>query len=902
MVTAAGNHFSRRPTPTTVVFPARYHRVLAACGVMADGRAYYGLDGGVMQGNSGPRSKMVTAIGGYTPNVPWAQIGCTNIVDMDGGGTSAATPQIAAAAALWLAEHWAAVSAYPQAWMRVEAVRHALFASASKSTAKLDRHETFRRIGQGVMRAEDALAIAPLAADRLKKLSPAKASWSWLDLLTGGGVSLKRRGTLTDIQVAMLNLELTQMAQRVATIEKAIADPDLPVSEIPVAARNRYLELALDEGNPSAPLRQYLEDLLGRAHRPPPRADTEPSEPVKRELKPPPVPRRRLRVFALDPSVAQSNEFFAINQTTLSVPWDDEPETPEPLAPGPVGEYLEVVDVDPASNKVYDPIDLNDKFLLAQDGLAPSEGNPQFHQQMVYAVGMTTIGHFEQALGRRALWAPHYDEKTGRGRPVRRLRIYPHALRADNAYYSPDKKALLFGYFPSEADSSGAVAAGSLVFTCLSSDIIAHEMTHALLDGLHRRFTEVSNPDVPAFHEAFADIVAIFQHFSNRELVRFEIGRVKGDLTAKGLLGGLARQFGHGSGRSGPLRDYNDPTLAALDYEETLEPHARGSILVYAIYDAFLKIVARRTADLIRMATGETGVLGGGALHPDLVNRLAEETCKVARHLLHICIRALDYCPAMDITFGEYLRGMITVDVDVMPEDRFGYRVALIEAFRNRRILPRDVRTVSEESLTWDTFVDPKPGWLPRFLKRWDDSWDLHTDREEIADLNEKNRWACWRVLNQIFAEDPEMLRQFGLQSGVPRYNSRGEVISSRNKSGITTFDLYSVRPTRRIAPDGSFRTEIVATVHQRQPIPTDGKDIANGFFWFRGGATIIIDPRKGREEVRYSIIKNSTSVRRRERQRVHALKHLMSPLRALYFGGDSSEPFAILHSRDRDF
>ncbi len=33
---------------------------------------------------------------------------------------------------------------------------------------------------------------------------------------------------------------------------------------------------------------------------------------------------------------------------------------------------------------------------------------------------------------------------------VPRLRIYPHALRTDNAYYSPDKKALLFGYFPAE--------------------------------------------------------------------------------------------------------------------------------------------------------------------------------------------------------------------------------------------------------------------------------------------------------------------------------------------------------------------------------------------------------------------------------------------------------------------
>ena len=60
-----------------------------------------------------------------------------------------------------------------------------------------------------------------------------------------------------------------------------------------------------------------------------------------------------------------------------------------------------MVDIDPASSKLYAPVDLNDRTLLAQDGWPPSEGNPQFHQQMVYAVAMTTIGHFEQALGRK---------------------------------------------------------------------------------------------------------------------------------------------------------------------------------------------------------------------------------------------------------------------------------------------------------------------------------------------------------------------------------------------------------------------------------------------------------------------------------------------------------------------
>src|SRR6185369_4705743 len=110
--------------------------------------------------------------------------------------------------------------------------------------------------------------------------------------------------------------------------------------------------------------------------------------------------------------------------------------------------------------------------LLVQDGLRPAEANPQFHQQMVYAVAMRTIQHFEEALGRVALWSPRRVEYN-----VQRLRIYPHALRAENAFYSPERIALLLGYFTASERSSGDVLPGSIVFSAVSHDIIAHETT-----------------------------------------------------------------------------------------------------------------------------------------------------------------------------------------------------------------------------------------------------------------------------------------------------------------------------------------------------------------------------------------------------------------------------------------
>src|SRR5204862_962375 len=132
-----------------------------------------------------------------------------------------------------------------------------------------------------------------------------------------------------------------------------------------------------------------------------------------------------------------------------------------------------------------------------------------------------------------------------------RLQIYPHALRQANAFYSPQKIALLFGYFEASANDPGDHVPGSMVYSCLAHDIVAHETTHAILDGMHRRFNEATNPDVLALHEAFADIVALMQHFTIPEILETEIGRTRGSLRTQSILGSLALQFGRSTGKRG---------------------------------------------------------------------------------------------------------------------------------------------------------------------------------------------------------------------------------------------------------------------------------------------------------------------------------------------------------------
>jgi hypothetical protein len=609
------------------------------------------------------------------------------------------------------------------------------------------------------------------------------------------------------------------------------------------------------------------------------------------------VPRpvyRTLRGFALDPSLAQQLDTAPISQTVFTVPW-------ERLSQGPVGEYLEVIDYDPAGKCFYAPVDLDDPFLLAQDGLPASEGTPQFHQQMVYAVARLTIDNFEHALGRCALWAPGPSPDPRQPKDdsnyVQRLRIYPHALREANAYYSPTKKALLFGYYPAGGDDPSDHIPGGMVFTCLSHDIIAHETTHALLDGLHRRLSQATNPDMLAFHEGFADIVALLQHFTFPDILRHQIRQTRGDLRSQeNLLGQLATQFGRTTGARGALRDaigtYNKETQRwephrrdPKEYEQTFEPHARGAILVGAVFDAFLSIYSSRVADLIRLATSGTGVLSPGAIHPDLVNRLAEEAAKSASHVLTMCVRALDYCPPVDLTFGEYLRAIITADSEIVPDDDRHYRLALVEAFRRRGIYPRDVRSLSEESLRWRTPTEDEfqpSNRLVDVVKRM--------RQQAERQLYARTRRGTFRRERQTRGKIHDMLKE-ALQH--PKTGPQDAAFLGLDAA--ESFEVHAAHFAARTGPDGDFLFQLILQLTQDSDVPAEGKQPA---MHIEGGCTVVADLKSPR--IAYCIRKPLGSMTRVARQREFLNRLAEESSRAVYLGTllprNAVEPFALLH------
>ena len=174
-------------------------------------------------------------------------------------------------------------------------------------------------------------------------------------------------------------------------------------------------------------------------------------------------------------------------------------------------------------------------------------------------------------------------------------------------------------------------------------------------------------------------------------VVAHELGRNGGKLRSVNLLTGLANQFGTATGRNGALRLAMDTLSAEAGdkggtiklLSDTTEAHDRGSVLVAAIFDAFVTIYERRTADLFRLAGVQPGDDG---IPQALVTRLASEAGQTAGAMLQMCVRGLDYLPPVGPTFGEYLRAIITADIDLVPEDPMRFRVALAEAFRKRAI------------------------------------------------------------------------------------------------------------------------------------------------------------------------------------------------------------------------
>jgi hypothetical protein len=619
---------------------------------------------------------------------------------------------------------------------------------------------------------------------------------------------------------------------------------------------------------------------------------------------------RPLKIFALDPSVSKLEGATAL----VNVPY-------EPLEPGPAGSLFVVKGVPDTvekpkegekPKKVEEPLNLEDDDILIRNGLDPSTSNERFHDQMVYAVCSVVYTAFRAALGRHLAWG---FKKPADGR--KQLVIRPRAFQRNESFYDKNAGEICFGFF--KGDSKGGRFPGH-VYACLSHDTVAHEVTHALLDGLRARFSLPTSQEVPAFHEGFADLVAVFQHFSYEQVVRAAIRQSRGNLTRADLLTDIARQLG----QSG--RDYKSALRSAIAYSEDsgektndeskktddasnkaddeskkfggrvkkqpllfddkMEIHDLGSVLVVAVFEAFINVFRRKTERLLRLATGGSGRLPPGEIPLDLQAALAEKASKLASQFLTMCIRAIDYCPPLDITFGEYLRAVITADRDLVPDDPWGYREAWIDAFRRHHIFPSSVQDLSEEALLWR---GPEPPHEVPPIKGLTFA-ELKFNGDPALPANERELKRQARALGQIVSKH---LVGFGLAA-------KGDV--KLNGDEVELPVIESIRSSRRIGPSGQVLFDIVAEVTQLRRAGSgekdSGKEGSGEVFNFYGGATVIIDP-KGR--IRYAMTKSVTNKNRLDEQRDFLNSLQGSDHREIFFGNpdDGKSFFMMLHENE---
>lgn len=363
----------------------------------------------------------------------------------------------------------------------------------------------------------------------------------------------------------------------------------------------------------------------------------------------------------------------------------------------------------------------------------------RFLAQHVYGVAASTLELFESTLGRRMPWNPE-------GRLVLKAR---DAGDATETGYARDINVIRFGSIE---------RMGYKVPTALFRDIVAHEVTHAILDGFRPAWAdERATMEQLALHEAFADLVAILSVFSSREVVFRELVAAAGGLKSgqeidDAVLLRSVFDFARDLFARGPLRE---PFLGVPpeDWQQLPEPHQRGAVVVGAV----LRAVEQLWADRNRRF-GEFQNL----------QHKAESGSIIGTRVLRMVIRGLSYMPPVDVTWRDLLRGIIAADLDMLPEDQRGYREAIQSNFSEigiRRVALNNIMGVdSYQGLRYPIRLAA-----------------LGSDPQEV----QKFVW-----------ENPRLLDAARLERRTPLSNTR-------------------VRTSERISPDGFVVSEIGASFIQ---------------------------------------------------------------------------------------
>lgn len=369
------------------------------------------------------------------------------------------------------------------------------------------------------------------------------------------------------------------------------------------------------------------------------------------------------RLLVQDPTLLDGGRPATADQV-LVVP--DVP--PDGFSDGPVCRRVAVVDLDPDTGRPLPPPvrlrppgpgRVTGRFLTP--GGATSRAGCALN---AFGVALKTIGLFERplALGRPVRWAF----------PGEQLIIVPRAGRARQAAYERRTRSVQFHSFAAD---------GRTVHTALSRDIVAHEVGHALVDGVAPWMADNLGPQSLAMHEALADLVALLVALDLDALRERVLQATGGDLAGPNAFTRIAEEFGRtgaapGLGDRHALRDLSN-TMTVADADPT-RPHELSVVLSGLFYDTLATTYAS-----VRSSPGLAGLTDTAAAH-----RALGAAAQLVQRLL---LQGLDLLPPGEVGFADLGRAVLAADRALQPDDpRLApHRAALAARFVARGIVDR---------------------------------------------------------------------------------------------------------------------------------------------------------------------------------------------------------------------
>lgn len=178
------------------------------------------------------------------------------------------------------------------------------------------------------------------------------------------------------------------------------------------------------------------------------------------------------------------------------------------------------------------------------------------------------------------------------------LKINPMAGQQLNAYYNRQGLSFFYDKNPLTKET---------IYTSDSSDIVAHELGHAILDLLRPDLWNQPAVEIQAFHEAFADITAILSIMQHDEVLIKALSETNGNMMSSNVISKIAEQVGSivfkttnkQKGNLDSLRDatnifeYVSPKKLPIKAPYSIlanESHSFGRVFVGAWYEIMIRI------------------------------------------------------------------------------------------------------------------------------------------------------------------------------------------------------------------------------------------------------------------------------------------------------------------------